>query len=123
MKNRKKYLKARKKQFRWQQIGMFSDKKCSKCGQNTLIQIYKHDAWACIACNEWHDEACNFPKCPFCSNRPQTPYEVYWSIDRELDSAIQKKNWRRLNYQHKKNGERKHKWKENYSNNYEIMKR
>lgn len=48
MKNRKNYLKARKKQFKWSQLGYISkDTLCPFCGGNTLIQIYKYDAWAC----------------------------------------------------------------------------
>ena len=108
MKNRKNYLKAGKKKFRWQQIGMFSDVKCFKCSQNTMIQIYKYDAWACIECNEWYEEVCDSPQCPYCSNRPQTPYEVYWSFDMEKSSTMRRKNWRRSNYQHKMDGEKRH---------------
>lgn len=57
---------------------------------------------------EWRDEACNDPKCPFCSTRPKTPYEVYWEMDTERGSALWRKNWRCSNYHRKKDGERKH---------------
>ena len=98
---------ARKKQYKWKQIGMFSDRKCKICGNSTLIQIYKYDAWACITCNEWLDKVCGSENCPFCSKRPETPYEAYWKEDTEIGSAGERKHWRRLNYQHKKAGEKR----------------
>ena len=84
---------------------MFFNKKCENCDNFTLIQIYKYDAWACITCNEWIDEVCDSIDCPFCSNRPETPYEVYWLEYTQASSAGNRKHWRRLNYQHKKAGE------------------
>ena len=109
MTNRNKTLKARKRLLNWEKMGMFSDKMCPDCGQATLIQIYKHDAWACITCNEWHDEVCDDPECSYCSNRPKTPYEVYWNENVETNNISGQKMWRRSNYQHKKDGEIKHK--------------
>ena len=109
MKNRKNYLKARKKQFKWKTIGWPSESVCSKCGQKTIYHIYRYDAWCCISCNEWLDEICSDPNCPFCSRRPETPYEAYYLSDVEIGSAGEKKLWRRENYQHKTDGMRKHK--------------
>ena len=52
MKNRKNYLKRRKRNYEWKQIGMFAinpTRACDKCGRlDGIIQIYKYDAWACI---------------------------------------------------------------------------
>lgn len=50
--------------------------------------------------------------CPFCFNRPETPYEVYWREDIEAGSAGDRKHWRRLNYQHKISGEVRKKYDE-----------
>lgn len=107
MNRRNKINKARKNQYKWKQIGMFSERKCEVCGKNTLIQIYKYDAWACTTCNVWVDKACADVDCPFCSNRPETPYEAYWKVDIETGNAGDRKHWRRLNYQHKKSGEKR----------------
>ena len=104
MKNRKNYLKFRKKLFKWKLIGFHSGRECSNCGQKTVYQIYKYDAWCCISCNEWLDATCEDPKCPFCSKRPVTPYEAYCQIDIEAGSAGERKHWRRENYQHKVDG-------------------
>ena len=116
MKNRKNYLKARKKQFKMSQIGWVINEKCPECEEKAMILIYKHDALACMACNEWKDKACDDPKCPLCSTRPQTPYEVYWNYEAGVNSSLERKQWRRFNYQHKQDGARRHvnkyKWKE-----------
>lgn len=77
-----------------------------------MILMDKYDAWACMTCNKWKDKACNDPQCQFCSNRPETPYEVYWNHEAEINSSLERKKWRRSNYQHKKAGEqrRANKW-------------
>ena len=111
MKSRKRYLQHRKKQFKWEQIGWHSESVCARCGQKTIYHIYKYDAWCCASCNEWLDQACSDPNCPFCSRRPETPYEAYYLWDIEACSAGRKKLWRCENYQHKTDGMRKHKKK------------
>lgn len=109
MKSRKNYLKFRKKQFKWNLIGCHSESVCTKCGQKTIYCIYRYDAECCISCNEWICEKCSDPDCPFCSIRPETPYEAYYLSDIESGSAGKKKLWRRENYQHKADGMKKHK--------------
>lgn len=109
MKNRKNYLKARKKRFQWSYIGWVGkDSTCPICGGSPLVQIYRYDAWACISCNEWLDKACDDPNCPYCRIRPQTPYEAYFLTNMEAISARFRKRWRCDNYQHKTNGMKKH---------------
>lgn len=104
MKSRKNFLKFRKNQFKWKKIGWHSDSKCPKCVQKTIFQIYRYDAWCCTACNEWLEEPCADPGCPFCGKRPQTPYEAYFMEDTEAGSAGLRKRWRQSNYQHKADG-------------------
>ncbi len=109
MKNRKNYLKARKKQLKWFQLGwVVKDSICPICGEKPLIQFDRYDSWGCISCNEWLDEACDDLNCPYCSIRPKTPYEAYFIIDTEIGSAGLRKRWRCDNYQHKTNGMKKH---------------
>ena len=82
---------------------------CNICGQNTKYLIHKYDALCCISCNEWLEKACSNPECPFCSGRPETPYEAYYLLsEAEIGSAGRKKRWRCDNYQHKTDGMRKH---------------
>lgn len=125
IKNRKNYLKARKKQFKWNLIGWYSDAKCPICGKKTTLQIDKYDAWCCISCNEWLEDTCTDSNCSFCAKRPWTPYEAYYMIDMEVGSAEWKKAWRQENYQHKTNGMKKHKRKkdliENIISDYEVL--
>lgn len=108
MKNRKNYLKSRKKKFKWDKLGFHFGSECPNCGQKTVYQIYEYDADCCISCNEWFDAACGDPNCPFCSGRPDTPYEAYLQSDIEMESAGERKYWRRKNYQHKTDGARRH---------------
>lgn len=105
MTNREKKQKIRNKHLKWLQIGMFSEnRRCPFCEGRNIIQIYKHDAWACIDCNKWLEEICDDEMCTYCKGRPDTPYEVYWNTDIEIGSSHFKKMWRRNNYQHKKRG-------------------
>lgn len=113
MNSRKNYLNYRKKQFKWKLIGWHSDSVCPKCGQKAIYQIYKYDALCCVSCNEWLEKACSDPDCPFCSRRPQTPYEAYFLFDMEIGSAGERKRWRCDNYQHKTDGLRKHEQRRN----------
>lgn len=108
MKNRKNYLKSRQTNFLWRRIGEFSDKQCPECGKPGLVYIYKHDAMACIYCNEWLEKACDDPRCSYCFTRPSTPYEVYWNEKDSPSNALARKRWRQDNYEHKKYGEKKH---------------
>lgn len=108
MKSRKNYLQYQKNQHKWKLMGWHSDSECSKCGRKTIFQIYRYDAWCCISCNEWLDEPCGDPDCPYCSNRPRTPYEACFLAELGIVGAGGKKMWRRMNYQHKTAGKMKH---------------
>lgn len=106
MKNRKNYLRARRRKRKWTQLGYISPNGiCPLCGEKALIQFDQYDAWACMSCMEWLDEACGDPECPYCSIRPSTPYDAY--ILNDTDAGI-KKRWRCDNYQHKIHGMIKH---------------
>ncbi|MCR5836878.1 MAG: hypothetical protein K6G88_10270 [Lachnospiraceae bacterium] len=110
MKNRKNNLKARRNNRIWNKIGMKYDGICPVCGGNDLIHIYRHDARACISCNIWLEPKCGGEDCdcPFCKDRPDTPYEVYW-LEKEIPSdALEVKRWRQDNYMHKVDGKIKH---------------
>lgn len=108
MKNRKNYLKSRKTKFIWKQIGELLEEPCPKCGKMEQILIYRHDAVACISCNEWFSSTCNDPDCQFCSGRPDTPYEVYWNEKENPSNALSRKRWRQDNYMHKELGKERH---------------
>lgn len=46
---------------------------CS-CGKDNQY-IPKHDAYACMFCNKWHENKCIDDKCEFCSTRPNKPFK------------------------------------------------
>ena len=112
MKNRKKILKAREREFKWiQREGMYFETPCPNCGEKKVVLIYPYDAKACTACDEWLDPKCEDPNCSFCASRPDSPYEVYWRYYEDqgtLPDARQRKDWRRDNYAHKEDGRMRH---------------
>lgn len=105
--NRKNYQKARKKAFEWKLVGEFFEEKCEVCGQSVFMYD-EFDSRCCIHCNVWLDKACGSPDCPYCSKRPETPYEAYFLKDMTIKSAGARKRWRKENYQHKTDGEMRH---------------
>ncbi len=110
MKNRKIYLKSRRKKLKLNKIGYHYRSICEKCGQEEIYLIYEYDALCCLSCNEWLEKACSDPNCPFCSNRPDTPYEFLFDfLNSEFNNVGVKKLRRCENYQHKTNGMLKHK--------------
>ncbi len=109
MKNRKKALKSRKKQWRWKLLGYISkDSVCPDCGEKSLILFDRYDAWACMSCLEWLDDVYGEPGCPYCSMRPPTPYDAYELEYINGEPASLKKRWRCDNYQHKAGGMARH---------------
>lgn len=108
MKNRKNYLKSRKRKLKWERLGLHEPSVCGRCGQKAVYYIPRYDSFCCTACNEWLDKACSDPDCPFCGGRPGTPYEMYFLADTDAGSAEGKKRWRRDHYQHKTDGGIKH---------------
>lgn len=34
-----------------------------------------YDAWYCPACNEWAEKQCSDPRCEYCANRPNRPFD------------------------------------------------
>lgn len=104
MKNRKNYLKHRRKQLKMKQIGRHSCFECEKCGQKAKYFIYRYDAWCCISCNLWLEEKCSDHNCTICANRPESPHELYYLPENEFNGAGKRKLWRCKNYQHKEKG-------------------
>ena len=107
IKNRKNYLKAREKALKWKLIGEIFDSECPNCGQKVFM-YNEFDSKCCIYCNVWLEAACGDPDCPYCGKRPGTPHEAYYLKDTVAGSAGQRKRWRRENYQHKTDGEKRH---------------
>ena len=48
---------------------MTMNKSEGRIWENLAKEICGYDAWCCVSCNEWLDEACFDPNCPFDSRR------------------------------------------------------
>lgn len=103
-KNRKKYLKYKAKLKSLNRYGVYFASKCETCGTERFF-YERYDAICCITCDEWVDERCGDPNCPYCSVRPSTPSEALWLETTRNDWG---KDWRRSNYQHKNDGRIRH---------------
>ena len=120
MKNRKNYIKARKKQIMLNNESWYlPEHSCPLCGQKGVVRLfYEYDACGCMNCNNWLEAVCTDPDCPFCANRPETPQEAAFLLleqneqGRGSQNALAKKDWRRKNYQHKTDGMKRHQRKE-----------
>ena len=79
---------------------------CPFCGSSPVFLINLYDAKACFFCNQWLENACSDPECPFCANRPASPEGAFFLLKDRVRRAEQllRKDWLRQNYQHKYQG-------------------
>lgn len=103
MKNRKRYMSYLARRRKTERYGMFALTPCPVCGKNELFFYDRYDADCCLSCNVWLSKNCGNPKCPYCSNRPETPLEALFLESSKPDAHI-RKQWRRDNYFHKASG-------------------
>lgn len=111
MKNRKRYLRYKSRLRRINKYGIFyyDEGECPKCGNNNfLFFYYKYDARCCLACDTWLENACNDISCPFCANRPPTPWSAFFH-ENEVNVNSGKKDFFISNFAHKYSGELRHK--------------
>ena len=50
----------------------FAKKTCKNC-DSRLQYSEEFDAYYCALCNQWNEERCADPDCPYCPERPQRP--------------------------------------------------
>lgn len=99
---------------KWHRVGTCEERLCPQCGKKGLIFLYVYDAVCCIKCDTWLSGKCSDPQCPFCSRRPEPPSAVLFFQNDVLTKTD--KEWFRNNYQHKVNGQIKHRHrKETYN--------
>ena len=53
---------------------------CDQCGSRTR-HFERVDAYGCMVCDRWQEEACSDPTCAFCAKRTLDPHA-------ELDHSI-----------------------------------
>lgn len=127
-KKRKKYLRYKEKQEsmkrkRMERYGSWMNFECQICGGN-LFFFHRYDADCCIFCDVWYTSDCKDPNCPYCAARPSAPSEALYYEELFLPERknIDKKDWLRRNYQHKKDGEHKHQQRREYIAYYNTFK-
>ncbi len=105
MKNSKKYRAFLKRQRKISRYGMYLGTKCLDCGNN-LFLFDRFDAKCCIVCDIWTERNCGDSNCPYCSVRPSTPSEAFFSEKPHYDSY--RKDNLRMKYQQRHSGKIKH---------------
>lgn len=107
MKNTKKFRAYKARLRRYDKYGMRLSSECPECGHHEMLMYFRFDAKCCFFCDKWFSENCGDPDCPYCAERPDTPSEAFF---RESDRyrIPYRKEWLRLNYQHKNDGKLRH---------------
>ncbi|MDE5883871.1 MAG: hypothetical protein K2H29_02135 [Oscillospiraceae bacterium] len=108
-KNRKKYYFLRKlKKLETTGLIMKCTGHCPYCEADSVFLINTYDAEGCFACNQWLEDACQDPTCPFCAHRPATPFGALFLLKERAELRIQqsRKDRLRLHYQHQHNTNR-----------------
>lgn len=106
MKNRKRFQQYLKRLREQNKHGFWYDRTCPDCDK-PQFHFDRYDAACCLFCNTWLEGPCSDPGCPYCANRPETPWEALF-YESERWHVSRKKDWLRHNYQHKLDGERRH---------------
>lgn len=108
--NRKKYLRNKAKIKKMNKYGIWIKyAECPECGEESQFYFYRYDAVCCMSCDIWIDKACVDPNCPFCSIRPDTPYDaLYLENEVYYMEGEDRKLLRRQNYQNKNDGKEHH---------------
>lgn len=52
---------------------------CDICGKKIYYSVV-YDAYFCIFCDKWLENACGDPRCEFCSDRPKKPSDLIGSL-------------------------------------------
>ncbi|MCR5122476.1 MAG: hypothetical protein K6B74_08675 [Ruminococcus sp.] len=107
MKSRKGYLEYRDKCRRLAEYGGRMSGECPFCGGNNIFDIAMYDAKFCMDCDKWLEDVCGDPECTFCAQRPYSPSGVLFEPP-PFPRFNGSKDWRRMNYQHKTDGAKRH---------------
>lgn len=106
MKRGKRYRKYRENMRKWNDFGTWLVAyECPECGEKPTFFFDKYDAVCCVHCDNWIDRPCSDPDCPYCANRPDTPWEALFY--QEACGGLGKE-YRRNHYQHKNSGAKRH---------------
>ena len=121
MKNTKKFRAYKARLRRYDKYGMKMFSECPECGRNESFMFFRFDAKCCLFCDQWISQKCSDPDCPYCAERPDTPSEAFFR-ESERYRIPRKKEWLRINYQHKSNGKKRHETRRNLWQNIMLEK-
>lgn len=103
MKNGKRYRRYKARIRRLNKYGTKLPFTFPQCNGDS---IFFFDAMCCILCDTWFNKSCGDPSCPYCSKRPATPSETFFSEEIQYDKY--RKDNLRIKYQQKYPGKLKH---------------
>lgn len=63
---------------KWKDYTSMTSGACEIC-QAYLLYSFEYDASFCPGCNDWREKTCSDPECSYCSERPQTPEEFFFT--------------------------------------------
>ena len=109
MRNHKRYSKYLAKLRQIKKHGNFYRGVCPYCNNENLFFNYQYDAECCLACDTWLENACNDKNCPFCANRPARPWSAFY-LEEKVNYP--QKDFFITNFQHKSEGEMRHRMKQ-----------
>lgn len=99
MKNGKRYRQYKALIRKLSRYGTMLFSVCKNCNGNNTFYYDRFDAICCLFCDEWLEEACGDPSCLYCSKRPATPSEAFFSEEVKFDSY--RKDNLRIKYQNR----------------------
>lgn len=106
MKNGKRYRRYKARIRNLSKFGTMLSSVCPECNSNNIFYYDRFDALCCLSCDTWFNKSCGDPSCPYCSKRPDTPSEAFFSEKPHYDSY--RKDNLRIKYQHRYYGRLKH---------------
>ena len=104
MKNHSKNRKNRLRRRHNERYGFYYAAPCPFCGRPEQFHFDRYDAACCLHCNVWLEAACGDPRCPDCANRPESPLLALFLAEERPADALERKTWRRENYDHQERG-------------------
>lgn len=105
MKHGERYRRYIRNMRKWNAFGTWLNYECPECDKKLTFFFDRYDAVCCVYCDNWIDESCGEPDCPFCANRLDTPSEALFY---QKECRGMRKEYRRKKYQHKASGARRH---------------
>lgn len=110
MKNGKRYrrYKARIRRLtrKTDMCGTATYSICPNCNGRNIFYYDRFDALCCLSCDTWLEKACGDPLCQYCSKRPDTPSEAFFS--EEIQYNKYRKDNLRMKYHKRYSGKLRH---------------